>query len=51
MNLERLHEFVVLAEQGSLGTAASILHLAPATLTARLRAFEESIDARLLVFS
>ncbi|MGN0772218.1 MAG: LysR family transcriptional regulator [Candidatus Ventricola sp.] len=49
MNLERLREFVVLAEQGSLSAAASALHLAPATLSARLHTFEQSMDARLLV--
>ena len=49
MNLDRLREFVVLAEQGSLSAAAAVLHLAPATLGARLHAFEESMDARLLV--
>ena len=49
MNLDRLREFVVLADQGSLSAAAAVLHLAPATLGARLHAFEESMDARLLV--
>ena len=49
MNLDRLHEFVIAAERGSLNGAAGALHLAPATLGARLRAFEESLDARLLV--
>lgn len=49
MNLDRLHEFVVLAERGSLSAAAAALDLAPATLGARLRAFEESMDAKLLV--
>lgn len=49
MNLERLREFVVLAECGSLSAAAASLSLAPATLGARLRALEESLDAKLLV--
>ena len=49
MNLDRLHEYVVLAERGSISAAAADLGLAPATLGARLRAFEESLDAKLLV--
>ncbi|MGN1019748.1 MAG: LysR family transcriptional regulator [Aristaeellaceae bacterium] len=48
VNLDRLHEFVVLAEQGSFSGAAGALGLAPATLSARFHAFEESLDARLL---
>ena len=49
MNLDRLHEFVVLAGHGSLSAAAAALHLAPATLSARFHAFEESLDVKLLV--
>ena len=49
MNLERLHEFTVLAECGSFSKAADALHLSPATLGARFHAFEDSLDARLLV--
>lgn len=49
MNLDRLREFAVLAERGSYSAAAAVLGLAPATLSARLHAFEESLDAKLLV--
>lgn len=49
MNLDRLHEFVVLAECGSLSAAAGELNLAPATLSARFRGFEESLDTKLLI--
>ena len=49
MNLDRLQEFVVIAERGSLSAAADVLKIAPSTLGARLRAFEESLDAKLLV--
>ena len=49
MNLDRLQEFVVLAEHGGFADAALALGLAPATLSARFHAFEESLDARLLI--
>lgn len=49
MNLDRLREFAVLAEYGSFNAAADALQLAPATLGARFHAFEDSLDARLLV--
>ena len=38
MNLDRLQEFVVIAERGSLSAAADVLKIAPSTLGARLRA-------------
>ena len=49
VNLDRLHEFVVLAGCGSLSAAANELGLAAATLGARFHAFEESLDAKLLI--
>lgn len=49
MNLDRLREFAVLAEYGSFNAAADALQLAPSTLGARFHAFEDSLDARLLV--
>lgn len=47
MDLERLKEFVTLAECESLNEAAKKLHLSPGTLSARLHTFEESLDVRL----
>lgn len=48
MDLDRLYEFSVFAERGSVRAAARELGLAPATLSARLHAFEDSLNARLV---
>lgn len=43
MNLNRLQEFVMIKESGSITKAADILALSPAALGARLRTFEQSL--------
>ena len=48
MDLDRLREFTVLAERGSLHDAALALGISPATLSARLHAFEDSLNAHLV---
>lgn len=48
MDLERLREFTVLAERGSLQAAAHTLGIPPATLSARIHTFEESLNTRLV---
>lgn len=48
MDLDRLREFSVLADAGSLKAASERLNVAPATLSARLHAFEHSLNARLI---
>lgn len=47
MDLERLQEFVVIARYQSIKKAAEALCIAPATLNARLHAFEASLDTSL----
>ncbi len=47
MNLDRLHEFECIAETGSLTAASGQLGVSVATLSARLRSFEDSLGVRL----
>lgn len=47
MDLERLHEFVILAEQKSIKKASEVLLLSPATLSARLNTFEKTLNTTL----
>jgi DNA-binding transcriptional LysR family regulator len=47
MDLERLYEFIIIAENGSISKAASLLQVAPATLHARLKRFESDLDVAL----
>lgn len=47
MELERLNEFVTLAQQKSIKKASEELSLSPATLNARLTAFEDSLGTTL----
>ena len=48
MDLDRLSEFVTIVQEGSLGKAAKKLSLSPATLGARLHAFEKTLSVTLL---
>lgn len=47
MDLERLQEFVLIAEHQNIKKAAEAMNLAPATLNARLSTFEASLETRL----
>ncbi len=47
MDLERLNEFIVIAEKKSIKKAAGELLLSPAALSARLCAFERSLGITL----
>lgn len=48
MNLERVREFITIAETGSFKQAAKDLDLAPNVLSARFSAFEQSLGTPLL---
>lgn len=48
MDLDRLREFTVLADRGSLHDAALALGISPATLSARIHTFEDSLNAHLV---
>ena len=43
MDIERLKEFIEIADSGSLKKAAETLHVSAATLSARLKNFELSL--------
>jgi DNA-binding transcriptional LysR family regulator len=47
MDLDRLSEFVLIAEKKSIKKAADELGLAPATLSSRLKVFESSLGTEL----
>lgn len=49
MNLERLKEFTVIAEHQNLSAAASILGISTATLSARLKTFENDLGCQLFL--
>lgn len=51
MDLERLNEFVTIAQQGNLKKAAQILGISVATLSARLIRFEEHLGTQLFIRS
>ena len=44
----RLHYFITVADQGSLGRAAEILHIAQPALTRQIRLLEEAVGAQLM---
>ena len=44
----RLHYFITVADQGSLGRAAEILHIAQPALTRQIRLLEETVGAQLM---
>lgn len=48
MDLDRLEEFIVIAEHKSIKKAAAALQLSPAALGARCRSFEQSLGTTLL---
>lgn len=48
MDLERLSEFITLAEAGSIKSAAAELGLAPNVLSTRLKSFENSLGTTLI---
>lgn len=48
MDLERLREFMVIAEEKSFKKAAVRLDIAPNVLSTRMRAFEDSLNTRLI---
>lgn len=47
MELERLHEFVKIADRGSMKEAAEELHLPPATLRSRMHVLESTLGVSL----
>lgn len=47
MDFHRLQEFVMIADCGSIAKAAEELHISSATLSARLRSFEQSLGVSL----
>jgi DNA-binding transcriptional LysR family regulator len=47
MDLDRLSEFVLIAEKKSIKKAADELGIAPATLSSRLKVFESSLGTDL----
>lgn len=49
MDLERVREFLVIAEEKSFKKAAERLHLAPNVLSARYQNFENSLETKLLI--
>lgn len=48
MNLDRLYEFQIVAEEKSFSKAAARLNVAPNVLSTRLRGFEDSLNTRLV---
>lgn len=44
----RLHYFIVVADQGSLGRAAEVLHIAQPALTRQIRLLEDAVGAQLM---
>ena len=48
MDLDRLQEFLVVAEEKSFKKAADRLHLAPNVLSTRMHIFEDSLNTRLI---
>lgn len=48
MEIERLQEFILIAEQGSFRKSAALLGVSPAVLSARMAALEKSMGVRLL---
>ncbi len=44
----RLHYFITVADQGSLGRAAEVLHLAQPALTRQIRLLEEAVGVQLM---
>jgi DNA-binding transcriptional LysR family regulator len=51
MRLEQLHAFVEVARRGSVSRAAEALYATQPTLTARLKALEQELDAKLFIRS
>jgi DNA-binding transcriptional LysR family regulator len=49
MDLDRVKEFLVIAEEKSLKRAAEKLHIAPNVLSARYQSFENSLGTKLLI--
>ncbi|MGF6990680.1 DNA-binding transcriptional LysR family regulator [Lachnospiraceae bacterium PM6-15] len=49
MNLDRLHEFVTIVQEGSFRKAANLLGLAPSVLSARFQIFESDLNRQLLL--
>lgn len=49
MDLERMREFLVIAEEKSFKKAAERLHIAPNVLSARYQTFENSLETTLLI--
>lgn len=47
MDLDRLSEFIIIAEEGSFKSAAARLGVAPNVLSTRFRSFEQSLGAEL----
>lgn len=48
LDLEKLHQFVVLARHGSYTTAATLLHVSQPTLTRNIQSLEKTLKVRLL---
>ena len=51
MRIEQLHAFVEVARRGSVSRAADALYATQPTLTARLKALEQELDAKLFIRS
>lgn len=49
MDLERVKEFLIIAEEKSFKKAAERLHIAPNVLSSRYRTFENSLGTKLLI--